>query len=187
MNDIIGFVKALTEIGLAKATRFILSSIFVTLINTTPLFPFRPMLFKLFGARIGKNTVLHKISFFNQHVNGFRNFIAGNNCFVGNEVSLDLAEKIVFEDYVTLANRVLILTHTNVGYKDHPLQKFFPKIGKKVHIKRGAFIGASAIILPGVTIGGHSFIGAGAIVTKNIPEWSVAVGNPAKVIKKIKH
>jgi carbonic anhydrase/acetyltransferase-like protein (isoleucine patch superfamily) len=54
-----------------------------------------------------------------------------------------------------------------------------------VVIKKGAWIGANSIILPGVTVGENAVIGAGAIVTKSIPAYSVAVGNPARVIKKI--
>ncbi len=54
-----------------------------------------------------------------------------------------------------------------------------------VTIEKGAWIGAGAIILPGVTIGKNSVVGAGSIVTKNIPAFTVAAGNPARVIKSI--
>ncbi|MCT7525393.1 hypothetical protein N5T77_10065 [Aliarcobacter cryaerophilus] len=68
---------------------------------------------------------------------------------------------------------------------DVPLieQGYYPS--QTVVIKEGAWIGANSIILPGVTIGKNSVIGAGSIVTKSIPDFSVAVGNPAKIIKKI--
>lgn len=56
---------------------------------------------------------------------------------------------------------------------------------KEVVLKKGCWIGANAIILPGVTIGENSVIGAGSIVTKTIPAGVVAVGNPAKIISKI--
>ncbi len=52
-------------------------------------------------------------------------------------------------------------------------------------LKKGAWIGANAIILPGVTIGQNSVVGGGSIVTKDVPDYCVVVGNPAKVIKKI--
>lgn len=54
-----------------------------------------------------------------------------------------------------------------------------------VTLKRGCWIGANAIILPGVTVGVNSVIGAGAIVNKSIPDGVLAVGNPAKVIRRI--
>ena len=56
---------------------------------------------------------------------------------------------------------------------------------KKVVLKKGCWIGANAILLPGVTIGENSVIGAGAIVTKSIPPRVLAAGNPAKIIKYI--
>jgi acetyltransferase-like isoleucine patch superfamily enzyme len=57
---------------------------------------------------------------------------------------------------------------------------------QKVILKKGCWIGANVIILPGVTIGENSVIGAGSIVTKSIPDYTVAVGNPARVIRSIK-
>jgi acetyltransferase-like isoleucine patch superfamily enzyme len=56
---------------------------------------------------------------------------------------------------------------------------------KPIVVKTGAWIGANAIILPGVTIGINSVVGAGSIVTKDVPNFTVAVGNPAKVIKNL--
>jgi len=56
---------------------------------------------------------------------------------------------------------------------------------EKILLKKGCWIGANAIILPGVTIGENSVIGAGSVVTTSIPDGVVAVGNPAKVIKKV--
>ncbi|UYJ17973.1 MAG: hypothetical protein OGM58_00210 [Veillonellaceae bacterium] len=56
---------------------------------------------------------------------------------------------------------------------------------KPVRIKKKAWIGAKAIIMPGVTIGEGAVIGSGAIVTKDVPDHTIAVGNPARVIKKV--
>lgn len=179
-------MKALEEIGVLKAIKFVFYSLFVSLINTIFFFPFRSMILRLAGAKVGKDTVLNVVSFFNHYQHGFKNLVIGKECYIGPEVSLDLSDEIILEDQVTLSNRVLILTHTNVGYKNHPLQEYFPKFTKKVVIKKGAFIGAQAIILPGVTIGECAFVGAGAVVTKNIPDWTVAVGFPAHVLKKIR-
>ena len=179
-------MKALKEIGVKKAFKFITFSLFASFVNSIFLFPFRSFLLRIAGADIGKDTVLHKITFFNHYQQGFGTLKIGNECFVGDEVSLDLSDEIILEDKVTLANRALILTHVNVGYKDHPLQEFFPKITKKVVIKKGAFVGANATILPGVIVGQCSFIGAGAVVTKDVPDWTVVVGSPAKILKHLK-
>lgn len=53
------------------------------------------------------------------------------------------------------------------------------------HVKKGATIGANATILPGITIGAEAMVGAGAVVTKDVPAKTLVVGNPAKVIKKL--
>jgi len=62
-------------------------------------------------------------------------------------------------------------------------QGYYPS--EDIVIEEGVWIGANSIILPGVTIGKNSVVGAGSIVTKSIPSFSIAVGNPAKVIKKL--
>ena len=56
---------------------------------------------------------------------------------------------------------------------------------KPVLIKRGAWIGAGATILPGVTIGKYAIVGAASVVTHDVPDFAVAVGNPAKVIRML--
>ncbi|MFA0087067.1 DapH/DapD/GlmU-related protein [Vibrio sp. 10N.261.51.F12] len=62
-------------------------------------------------------------------------------------------------------------------------QGYYPS--EPIVVKTGAWIGANSIILPGVTIGQNSVVGAGAIVTKSIPDYCVAIGSPARVVKKI--
>jgi maltose O-acetyltransferase len=87
---------------------------------------------------------------------------------------------ITLEDGVTLAPRVIILAH------DASCKKLvgYTRIGR-VTIGKNAFIGAGAIILPGVSIGENAVIGAGSVVTKNVPAGKVAVGNPARVVDEV--
>jgi acetyltransferase-like isoleucine patch superfamily enzyme len=93
---------------------------------------------------------------------------------------------IIIEDYALLGGGVHIYTNnhefSNVG---SPIYFQGHALGEPVVIKKGAWIGANAIILPGVVIGENSVVGAGSIVTKSVPDYCVAVGNPAKVIKKL--
>lgn len=117
---------------------------------------------------------------------GFRNLLIGSRCFVGDEAMLDMRGKIILEDDVTLSNRCNIVTHMNVGYKDHPLQKLYPTKESMVKISKGAYIGTGAIVLPGVTVGRKSVVGAGSVVTKNVPANTVVGGVPAKVIKRLR-
>ena len=100
--------------------------------------------------------------------------------------SPDYDAKIIIEDEVLLGSGVHIYV-SNHRY-DNPNVPVIAQGHDKaesVILKRGCWIGANAIILPGVTIGGNSVVGAGSIVTKNIPERVVAVGNPARIIKEL--
>ncbi len=149
--------------------------------------PYRGLLFpqlrtpylRLLGAHIGSGTILHGVRFFNLYRKGLSGLSIGKECFLGDECLLDLADSIVIEDQVTLAERVLILTHTNVGYQDHPLQRHFPPLAAPVRIGRGSFVGAGVIILPGISIGPESFVAAGSLVTKDVPAQALAAGVPA--------
>lgn len=73
----------------------------------------------------------------------------------------------------------------NFSITDTPI--YFQGHGEveQVKLREGCWIGANCIILPGVTVGKNSVVGAGSVVTKSIPDFSVAVGSPAKVIKVI--
>jgi acetyltransferase-like isoleucine patch superfamily enzyme len=178
-------VKALGEIGLGRAARF---GFF-----TLAMLPYRIALFpqlrspwlRLMGAAIGARAILHDVRFFNLYRRGLRGLRIGNDCFVGDECLFDLAEAIVLEDQVTLAERVVILTHTNVGYRDHPLQASFPAMTGAVTIRRGSFVGASVTILPGRTIGPESFVAAGSVVAEDVPPRTVVGGVPARVLRPI--
>lgn len=178
-------MKALREIGIRRAARFG----FLTL----AMVPYRALLFpqlralylRLLGAQVGKRTILHDVRFFNLYRKGLPGLSIGQECFLGDQCLLDLAEAIVFEDQVTLAERVLVLTHLNVGYQDHPLQPHFPALAAAVRIERGAFVGANATILAGVTIGARAFVGAGSVVTRDVPPSTLVAGAPARVVRAI--
>lgn len=111
----------------------------------------------------------------------------GNNVCIGSNFFLACIDSITIEDSVLMSDRVFISDHIH-GYEDITLpviaQPLIPK--GKVLIKEGAFIGINAVIMPGVTIGKHVVIGASAVVIKDIPDFSVAVGNPARIIKRYK-
>lgn len=66
-----------------------------------------------------------------------------------------------------------------------PRSKVYPEYFQQIIVRQGASIGANATILPGVTVGRKAMVGAGAVVTKNVPEHAVVVGNPARIIRYI--
>ena len=178
-------MKALREIGLGQAWKFFYTTILLVVFNNL-LFPqLRSVFLQIIGTRIGKHTIVHAITFFNCYKTGFKGFELGNECFIGEECLMDLADRIILEDQVTLAERVTILTHTNIGYKDHPLQKYYPSFTCPVVIKKGSFIGVNATIMPGVTIGPCAVIAAGSVVTDNVEPFTVVGGMPARVLKSL--
>jgi acetyltransferase-like isoleucine patch superfamily enzyme len=134
-----------------------------------------------FGAILGVDHDLNSpLIIHNAHIN-YSNLMIGKQCHLGKEVFLDLRDKIIIEDRVTVSMRVTILTHTDVG--NSPLREsIFPPRHAPVVVRRGAYIGAGAVILQGVTIGECAVVGAGAVVVENIPAHVVAVGVPARVV-----
>lgn len=109
----------------------------------------------------------------------------GNHVHIGINSVISARNRIVMEDYVLCGPRVTILDNTLI-YEDAEIPIMFQDVtrGGTVHIELACWIGTNAIILPNVTIGRHSIIGANAVVTRNIPPFSVTVGAPTKVIKK---
>lgn len=144
---------------------------------------YTPFILKSFGAEIGRHTRIHSPLIIHNAFKDFSNLRVGNDCHIGKDVFLDLSEPISIEDQVTISMRVTILTHMNVG--DSPLRIIYPPKSKGVVIKRGAYIGAGAIILHGVTVGENSIVGAGAVVTKDVPSATLVGGVPAKILKSL--
>lgn len=178
-------MKATNEIGYYNTLRYLTFVFLEIFYKCMFLPPARKLFLQLLGAKIGKNCVTMNIKFINWHHLGPKGLAFGEECFIGDETLIDLYDRVTFGNQVTVAQRVTILTHLNVGYLDHPLQKYFPKTSKEVVLKKGCVVGAGAIILPGVTIGEKSFVAAGSVVTKNVPVNSLVAGVPAKPVRKI--
>ena len=95
-------------------------------------------------------------------------------------------EEIVIEDDVMLGAGVHIYVNNHCfDRKDIPIidQGYYPS--KPVRLRRGCWIGANAILLPGVVVGLNAVVGAGSIVLKSVPDYVVVAGNPAKFIRAI--
>lgn len=184
-------MRAISELGFKKTLRFVLYSflqvLYHEIVNHLFYIPIARKLFlQILGAKIGSDTVIMDVNFFNWHHKGPGGLKIGQECFIGDRTLIDLYDDVTVEDQVTLAQRVTVLTHLNVGYQNHPLQKYFPKTSKPVIFRRGSVVAASSTILPGVTVGSKSFVAAGSVVTKNVPPQSLVAGVPAKFVRKIK-
>ena len=86
---------------------------------------------------------------------------------------------ITIEDDVQIAGNVSLLTNNHDPYD----RMILPC--KPILIKKGAWIGANVVVLRGISIGKHAIVGAGSVVTKDVPDYAVVAGNPAKVIKML--
>jgi maltose O-acetyltransferase len=108
----------------------------------------------------------------------------GDNVHIGPSANFDGAGGIKIDDGCIFAPEVKIFTRTHNFDQDVKALPFDNvQLIASVHIGRYVWIGSNVIVLPGVSIGEGAVIGAGAVVTKNIPEYAVAVGNPARVVR----
>jgi acetyltransferase-like isoleucine patch superfamily enzyme len=178
-------VKALEEIGWRRAARFGFYTLAMLPYRAALVPQLRAAWLRLLGARVGRRAILHDVSFFNLYRRGLSGLEIGDECFLGDECLLDLAEAVRLERQVTFAERVLVLTHTNVGYADHPLQPRFPALAAPVVVESGAFVGANVTVLPGVRIGSQSFVAAGSVVTADVPPHTLVAGVPARAVRAI--
>ena len=88
---------------------------------------------------------------------------------------------------VTLGSNSMIFAHSNPSANLFMKQGEFPRKILNVKIKSGAVINPGAIIIAGVTVGENSIISPRSVVTQDIPDYCIAIGNPARVVKKINH
>lgn len=137
----------------------------------------RERLSEIIGSDIDQSTTI----FVPFHTNFGQHIKLGKNIFINHACSfLDLGG-ITIEDDVLIGPRVNITTE---NHPINPAKRKFLEL-KSVSIKRNAWIGAGATILPGVTIGENSIVAAGAVVTKDVPANVIVGGIPARVIKAI--
>ncbi len=123
------------------------------------------------GAKIGKSCII------GQNVNIGNNVTIGNYVKIQNNVSV--YEGVTLEDYVFCGPSMVFTNILNPRSK-------YPQVGAKYYIKtlvkEGASLGANCTVVCGHTIGRFAMVGAGSVVTKDIPDFALVVGNPAKVI-----
>ena len=135
---------------------------------------------------IGANTCILGNSRLQNFGDNSNNLIQiGNHCYICFYFTILNASKVKIGDNVLIASHVLITSEnhsidpeSDIPYMDQPLES------KPVEIGDCCWVGEKVCVLPGVKIGKKCVIGAGSVVTKSIPDYCIAVGNPAKVVKK---
>lgn len=105
-----------------------------------------------------------------------------NDVVIGNNVTIKSGVQIW--DAIYIEDNVFIGPNVTFSNDKKPRSKQYPEQYSQTTVKRNASIGANATILPGITIGEFAMIGAGAVVTKNVPPYVTVIGNPAREIKK---
>lgn len=123
----------------------------------------RPAILRFCGAKVGANAGLGPFIYWDPHLEMLE---------MGDDVIIGAQACFIFHDR----------NIKNFSYGD--LYKHIPHEQKKTTLKNNCRIGVRAMILPGITIGEGACVGAGALVTKDVPAWSVVAGCPAKVIKQ---
>ena len=126
----------------------------------------------------------------------FEDAIIGENCNICAHTLIE--NDVVIGNNVTIKSGVFLWNGTrveddvfigpNATFTNDvmPRSKVYPPVFKRITLKKGASIGANATILPGITIGFKARVGAGAVVTKDVPDYAVVVGNPATITRYIK-
>lgn len=111
----------------------------------------------------------------------------GKDVFIGDYVRVDLnhSDLLIIEDGVHIAGDVRLLCHKKnlSAYGPGKVYGMQPYKYGRIHLCKNCAVGTGCLIMPGVTVGEGAVVGAGAIVTKDVPEWSLALGCPAKVVK----
>ncbi|MCS7254755.1 MAG: N-acetyltransferase [Armatimonadetes bacterium] len=121
------------------------------------------------GAKIGRNCIL------GQNVFIGRNVRIGNNVKIQNNVSV--YEGVELEDYVFCGPSMVFTNVINPRSEIERKNEF-----RQTIVKRGATLGANCTIICGVTIGQYAFVGAGAVVTKDVPDYALVIGVPARIV-----
>ena len=136
---------------------------------------YNELLHELFEGRIGEG------SYLKAPLCGavLEKMVIGSKVFINSNLLAMARGGITIEDDVQIAANVQLLSNNHDPYDRQILTC------KHIVIKKGAWIGAGATILPGVTIGRYAIIGAASVVTKDVCDYEVAVGNPAKVIRTL--
>jgi acetyltransferase-like isoleucine patch superfamily enzyme len=140
-------------------------------------------------CNIGENTsiwqfvVILKGAIIGKNCNICANSLIENDVVIGDNVTVKSG--VYIWDGITIEDNVFIgpcVTFTNDKY---PRSKQYPEQFLRTYVRQGASIGANSTILPGVDVGENSIVGAGSVVTKDVPPLAIVAGNPAHFIKWI--
>lgn len=135
------------------------------------------------GTRVWQFAVVLKEATIGRGCNICAHTLIENDVVLGDNVTVKSG--VYIWDGTSIGNNVFIGPSATFTNDKMPRSKVYPKAFSKITIEDYASIGANATLLPGIIIGKHAMVGAGSVVTKDVPAYAVVVGNPAKIIKYI--
>jgi acetyltransferase-like isoleucine patch superfamily enzyme len=180
-------IKLLMRIKSKLYTVLLFSSFFSVGRKTTIIPPLR--FANLSKIQLGNNVTIHSncwiLVLSSDDKESTPKLIIKDYAAIGMNATISAAKRIVIEEHVFTARNVFISDHGHQYYNvNEPIGKQGIRDIAEVTIGAHTWIGQNAVILPGVTIGKHCVIGANSVVNRSIPDFSIAVGAPAKVVKK---
>lgn len=179
MGRKLSIIEAINK-GLNRIASYIqdFDLLILRIVGYLPLYSIRWLFYTLAGVKIGRGVHIHiGTQFFNP-----RGVTIGEGSIIGQNAFLDGRDKLNIGKYVDIASEVMIYNSEHDINSDD-----FKAITASVDIGDYCFIGPRVIILPGIKIGRGVVIAAGAVVTKDIPNFAIAGGVPAKVIGERQH
>lgn len=133
------------------------------------------------GTRVWQFSVILSKAVIGKNCNICAHTLIENEVVIGDDVTIKSG--VYIWDGITLEDKVFIGPCVAFANDKFPRSKQYPDAFPRTLVKQGASIGANATILPGITIGCGSMIGACAVVTKSVPDFALVVGNPARIVR----
>lgn len=135
------------------------------------------------GTRVWQFVVIMKGAQIGRNCNICAHTLIEGDVVLGDNVTVKSG--VYLWDGTRIADDVFIGPNATFTNDAMPRSKVYPEQFNGITLERGASIGANATLLPGVVVGEYAMVGAGAVVTKDVPPYAVVVGNPAKIIRVI--
>lgn len=175
--DLSSFTAADFDRGASRATEFLWLWVSLGLFQFCPLklYGLKCRVLRWFGARVGQGVVIKP----NVKITFPWKLEVGDHVWLGEECWLLNFDRITLEDHVCISQRAFLCTG-NHDYKSSA----FDLIVKPITVQRGAWIGAGALVGPGVTVGTHAVLNAGSVATQDLEPYGIYRGNPAVRVKE---
>ncbi|MGJ7457484.1 acyltransferase [Halomonas sp. RA08-2] len=163
----------------------ILQQISVKILKKLLVFPVFKRYSKIWYKLLGVNGDEYRICNDLKLIGSYAFLYLGNQSEINAGCFILAKDRISLGENSTLAYQTTILTSANPNGPHNKLAQFYPKMTAPVSIGHDSWVGARATILPGVSIGSYCVVAAGSVVTKDVPDYTVVAGAPAKLIKKL--